>query len=269
MAADHWWDHTWNPVGGCSHVSPGCANCYAQQEAGTKTHPFPGSAGVHNGVTAKKGTRRIFNGKLTAAPPSHPLWSWPLKWPGAKHPKLGPGKPSLIFVGDMADLFHEGRPDEIIGRVCATIATSDHVGQLLTKRTARMVEYFTALDPRTVRRWQPKLWLGFSAERQREFEQRCPDMLRLAGAGWYTFVSIAPMIGPVRLPADFLALGSRTWVIVAGEQGPHARCRDMNQNWARTIRDQCAGARIPFFMKQMAKGGPIPPDLQIRQFPSV
>jgi protein gp37 len=197
------------------------------------------------------------------------LWSWPLKWRGAKHPKLGPGKPSLIFVGDMADLFHEGRPDKIIDRVCATIALSDHIGLLLTKRTRRLAEYFTALDPRTVRRWQPQLRLGFSAERQREFDQRLPDMLRLADTGWFTFGSVAPMIGPVKLPADFLALGPRTWVIVAGEQGPHAMCRDMDPQWARDVRKQCAEAGVPFFMKQMAKGRAIPPDLQIRQFPSV
>jgi protein gp37 len=77
------------------------------------------------------------------------------------------------------------------------------------------------------------------------------------------------MIGPVMLPEDFLALGPRVWVIVAGEQGPHDRCRNMDPKWARSVRDQCARASVPFFMKQMAKGAPIPPDLQIREFPSV
>ena len=264
-----WWDRTLNLVGGCSHASPGCALCYAQQEAGTKTWPFAGSAGLHDGVTDAKGRRRIFNGKLTVAPPTHPLWKLPLRWPGAKHPKLGDGAPSLIFVGDMSDLFHEGRPDAVIDRVCATIALSDHIGLLLSKRTARMAAYFTKQSPATVRRWQPKLWLGFSAERQKEFDERWADMRRLADAGWFVFVSIAPMIAPVTLPPDFLARGKRTWVIVAGEQGPHDRCRDMDPKWARAIRDQCASAGIPFFMKQMAKGAPIPPELQIRQFPSV
>jgi protein gp37 len=70
MAADWWWDHTWNVTGGCSHVSPGCQNCYAQQIAGTRKWPFAGSAGVHDGVTDVKGRRRIFNGKLTVAPPT-------------------------------------------------------------------------------------------------------------------------------------------------------------------------------------------------------
>jgi protein gp37 len=117
--------------------------------------------------------------------------------------------------------------------------------------------------------WLAKLWLGFSAENQHWFDHRWADMRRLAEAGWTVFVSIAPMIGPVTLPADFLALGPRAWVIVAGEQGRHADCRDMDPNWARAVRDQCTAAGIPFFMKQMAKGAPIPPDLQIRQFPSV
>jgi protein gp37 len=92
-------------------------------------------------------------------------------------------------------------------------------------------------------------------------------MRPLADAGWRLFVSVAPMIAPVTLLDDFLALGKRTWVIVAGEQGPHDRCRDMEPHWARAIRDQCKAAGIPFFMEQMAKGAAIPLDLQIRQFP--
>jgi protein gp37 len=265
---DHWWDRpTWNPFGGCFLASPGCTNCYAAQEAGTKTWPYARSARVHDGVTIEIGTRRIFNGKLTAAPEGHHLWNWPLKWRGAKHPKLGAGQPSLIFVGDMSDLFHEDRDAEVINHVCSTIAISDHIGLLVTKRTARMADYFTKQSPRTVERWQPKMWLGFSAERQQEFDIRWSDVRTLANAGWFTFVSIAPMIAPVTLCDDFLALGKRTWVIVAGEQGPHARCRDMDPQWARAIRDQCAVAGIPFFMKQMAKREAIPPDLHIRQFP--
>lgn len=269
MGGDWWWDRTWNVTGGCSHASPGCTLCYAQQEAGTKTWPFTGSAGIHDGVTDKKGRRRIFNGTLTVAPPTHPLWEMPLRWRGAKHPKLGPGKPSLIFVGDMSDLFHEGRSDEPIDRVCATIALSDHIGELSTKRTERMLKYFAAQRPHTVQLWQPKLLLGFSAERQKEFDARYEHMLALAHANWRIFVSIAPLIGSVKLPADFLALGNRTWVIVAGEQGPHDLCRDMDPRWARSIHDQCREAGIPFFMKQMAKGAPIPLGLQIRQFPSI
>jgi protein gp37 len=247
-------------------------NCYAAQTAGTKTWPFAGSAGVHDGVTIVKDKRRIFNGKVTTAPDRHPVWMMPLKWPGAKKPKLGPGKPSLIFVGDMADLFiedAEGRPDAVVSRVCATIAQSDHIGLLVTKRTARMASYFTGLNPRTVERWQPKLWLSFSAENQEWFDKRWPDMRTLAEAGWRVFVSVAPMIGAVTLPPDFLAFGPRVWVIVAGEQGPRKRCRFMDANWARAVREQCKAAGIPFFLKQMSAGAPIPLDLEVRQFPEV
>jgi protein gp37 len=267
LGQDAWWDESYTPFGGCLPVSPGCQNCYAAQIAGTKTWPFKGSAGVHNGVTVVKGKRRIFNGKITAASDWHAQWTWPLRWKGATHPKLGVGAPSLIFVGDMSDLFYK-RPDAIITRVCATLVQSDHIGLLLTKRTRRMAEYFGSLDPRTVKRWQPKLWLGFSAESQECFDRRWADMCPLTGE-WHVFVSIAPMIGPVMLPDSFTLLGPRVWVIVAGEQGPHDRCRDMDPRWARSVRDQCAAAHVPLFVKQMAKGAPIPPDLQIRGFPSV
>ena len=127
--------------------------------------------------------------------------------------------------------------------------------------------YFANRHLRTLRRWQPKLWLGFSAERQGEFDARWQDMRLLANAGWVIFASIAPLIGPVKIPSDFLALRDRSWVIVAGEQGRHDCCRDMQPNWARAIRDQCAASGIAFFMKQMARKEPIPPDLLIREFP--
>jgi protein gp37 len=90
-------------------------------------------------------------------------------------------------------------------------------------------------------------------------------MRELARAGWTVFVSIAPMLGPVRLPADFLAFGNRIWVIVSGETSRGARY--MHPDWARAVRDQCAAAGVPFFFKQMTGKETIPPDLLIRQFP--
>jgi protein gp37 len=135
------------------------------------------------------GKRRIFNGKSTAAPDWHLQWTWPLTWPGAKHPKLGSGKPSLIFVGDMSDLFHEDRPKEIIDRICATMAQSDHIGLLLTKRAMRMREYFSASPPRTIQRWRRSLWLGFSAEDQEWFDHRWTNMRPLASAEWFVLLA--------------------------------------------------------------------------------
>src|SRR5262249_40323353 len=156
-------------------------------------------------------------------------WNFPTIWSGAAHPKLGRGMPSLIFVASMSDLFYEKHPTNIATKVCARIAMSRHIGLILTRRAQRMAEYFSGLDARTVRRWQPKMWLGFSAEDQQRFDERWPHMRTLAEEGWLTFVSLAPMIQPVVLPSDFLALGS--WVIVSGEiRTKHVRF--MDPDWA-------------------------------------
>jgi protein gp37 len=269
-----WWDATWNPIGGCEHISTGCKFCYAaaqattlHQEAGANRRIVP----LYDKTVDRLNGRYAFNGRLTVLQPGHDVWTWPLRWSGAQHPLLGRGKPSLIFVADMADLFHERRPKWVIDRTVGTIAASKHIGMLLTKRPDRTAQYFAhaALSSHALPRWQAHLWIGFSAERQREFDLRWPSLRSLAARGWTVFVSLAPMLGPVRLPPYFLALGSRGWVIVAGEQGPHERCRDMDPNWARMVRDQCAKAGVPLFVKQMARRAPIPPDLFIRQFPAV
>src|SRR3954454_9118292 len=129
----------------------------------------------------------------------------------------------------MADLFHERRPKWVIDRTLGTIAASRHIGMLLTKRANNMAQYFAdaALSSGAISRWQAHLWIGFSAERQKELDLRWPPLRNLAARGWTVFISIAPMLAPVTLPPDFLALGSRGWVIVSGEQGPHHRCRNM------------------------------------------
>ena len=140
MAANtgvEWTDATWNPVGGCSVHSPGCTHCYAQRMAARlPNHP------VYRSVVSSTKSGPVFNGTLTRAPDDHPVWTWPLRWRGAKNPKRGAGKPSLIFVGDMCDLFHEARPDEDIDRVFAVMALCpQHTFQVLTKRADRMLAY--------------------------------------------------------------------------------------------------------------------------------
>jgi protein gp37 len=249
--------------GGCEGpVSPGCLNCVSAKLAGTRQHDQ-----LHTGVTYRAGGRIFFSGKLTELPPGHPRWNQLLTYPGAAHPKLGPGMPSLIWIGGMTDIFSAGHRTAVLGRALATVVLTDHIGLLLTKRPERMAAYFaTRVRPR----WQAKLWLGFSAENQEWFDKRWPHMRLLADAGWTVFVSIAPMLGPVTLPPDFLALRNRAWVIVNGEEKvPHERCRDMDPAWARALRDQCRAAGVPFFMKGMSHDRPIPPDLLIRQFPAV
>jgi protein gp37 len=259
-----WWDASWNPVGGCSPASAGCRNCYAAQLSATQqtAHQIP----IHLGTTDWRNGKPHFNGHLTALESGHGGWTWPLTWPGAKVPLLGAGQPSLIFVGDMSDLFHEHRPTAIIDKAVSTITLSNHIGQLLTKRVDVMAAYFAAeRSIRTLLRWQRRLWLGFSAERQQEFDERWLSMRKLAERGWTVFVSVAPMLAPVRLPPDFLAFGSRVWVICSGEQGRGARY--MDPAWARALRDQCAAAGVPIFMLQMSGRKPIPQDLFLHQFP--
>jgi protein gp37 len=221
---------------------------------------------VHTGVTKVVRGRPVWTGNLTTSPDGDWMWTWPLKWEGVENPALGPKRPNLIFVVVTGDLFVAGRPTKDIDRVCATIAQSDHIGLLVSKYTPEMAAYFSSLDPRTVRRWKPKMRLCFSAERQREFDQRWADIRPLAESGWFVFTSLAPLIVPVTLPQDFLELGR--WVIVNGEEAPRDRCRPMDANWARAIRDQCTVAGIPFFMRGMHTGAYIPPDLRIHQFPS-
>ena len=92
-------------------------------------------------------------------------------------------------------------------------------------------------------------------------------MRQLAERGWFTFASLAPLIGPIRLPGDFLAFAR--WTIVNGEEGPTDRIRPMDPRWARAIRDQCAEAHIPFFLRGMGGKRAIPRDLRIKQFPQL
>jgi len=255
-----WTDATWNPIGGCSIRSPGCINCYASLLAGTRLTNHPLYASVTDMVKGKP----VFNGKMTIAADDHDVWRWPLKWRGSKHPRMGAGMPSLIFVGDMADLFHEDRPSVEIERVTTVCAKSKHIMQLLTKRPDVMAYHFRRVERIAP---MPNVWLGFSAERQPEFDERWPHMRALASDGWTIFVSIEPMIGSVTLPNDFLDLRETAQIIVGGESGPDRR--ETSPDWMRAVRDQCLAAGVPYFTKQMTGRRHIPDDLMIRQFPKI
>jgi protein gp37 len=263
-----WWDWSWNPVSGCIPVSEGCRDCWSL--AWLKCHTWKKPT-VYTGAIreAVDGSIR-WTGNLTALRAGDKYWDLPHTHPGVVNPALGDGKPNLIFTVVEGDLFVTGRPKEDIDRVCGTLAASEHIGQLCTKYTSQIVDYFTSLDPDAVRRWQPKIWLGFSAETQKWFDRRWADVRALAEAGWFVYVALSPLLGPVILPPDFLALGKRTWVIVYGEcnRWEPERCRPMDADWARTIRDQCRAAGIPFFIRGMHTGAYVPPDLHIREFPT-
>jgi protein gp37 len=169
-------------------------------------------------------------------------------------------------MGDMAEIFLPERPKAAIDRSFGILTSSDHIGLVLAKCPEQLAKYVLAQPPDSQPRWRRRLWLGFSAENQAYFDRRWAPMRALAESGFVVFVSVAPMLDPVTLPDDFLALGK--WVIVSGEQGRYRDCRLMHPDWARAVRDQCASAGIPFFMKQMGRGRAIPRDLLIRQFPA-
>src|SRR5262245_57277440 len=118
MTKRWWWDRAWDPVSGCMPVSPGCKNCFAPAWIG-RLHGSQDVA-LYRGITKVVNGKHVFTGKVKALPRRHRSWVWPLRWPGAKHPVMGAGKPSLIFVVVLGDLFFERRPTPIIDKVVAT-----------------------------------------------------------------------------------------------------------------------------------------------------
>jgi protein gp37 len=250
-----WTDATWNPVRGCSHVSEGCRNCYAERMAAR----FCGDGDPYKG-TIEGGK---WNGKLRF---DEDALKAPLRW----------RRPRRIFVCSMSDLFHPEVPFEFIDNVFAVMAAaSQHTFQVLTKRPGRMAAYFARSGvwgkvqdamfeycdpPREVDVWPPRnVWLGVSVENQKAADERIPQLLETPAAA--RFVSCEPLLGPVdllELPRPFEFHQSPYgwkewlprklhWVIVGGESGPSAR--PMHPDWARGLRDQCQAAGVPFFFK--------------------
>ena len=204
-----WTNATWNPVTGCTKVSPGCKHCYAERMA----HRLKAM-----------GQPNYINGfKLTVH--DHML-ERPLSWK----------KPSLIFVNSMSDLFHKDVPLDFIQQVFEVMGRASwHRFQVLTKRSARLLELDTHLD------WPANVWMGVSVE-QEKYQFRI-DHLRQSEAE-IKFLSLEPLLGP--LPN--LNLMGIDWVIVGGESGPGARA--MAPKWVVNIRQQCLRAGVPFFFKQ-------------------
>lgn len=267
-----WTDATWNPVTGCTEVSPGCDHCYAKTFAerwrGTPGHPF----------------ERGFD--LTLRPER---LSQPLRWPRARR----------IFVNSMGDLFHDGVPDNFIAAVWAVMAaTPRHTYQVLTKRHARMrsllsrgmlgtegfpdmvEEAMAEFTHAALDHWPlPNVWVGVSVEDQQWADIRIPALLDTPAA--VRWLSCEPLLGRVDLttrlkqvqipacdrcdPGGPLDLESGhlwgrcscvchpvepqiNWVVAGGESGPGAR--PMHPDWARSLRDQCTLAGVPFLFKQ-------------------
>jgi len=224
-----WTEATWNPVRGCDIVSPGCTNCYAMKVA----HRFSGAGKPYDGLTKLTKGGPVWTGQVRLVPEALGM---PLRW----------RKPRRIFVNSMSDLFHEDVPDGFITEVWRTMAdTPHHTYQILTKRPARMAENLRrALSIGDfIAPPLENVWLGVSVEDQRRADERIPLLLLTPAA--VRWLSVEPLLGPVDL---WPWIADLDWVVVGGESGHGAR--PMDQDWARSLRDQCNEAAVPFFFKQ-------------------
>lgn len=211
-----WTQHTWNPVTGCTNVSPGCKHCYARIFA--ERLKAMGVPSYENGFAVTLQPERLLE---------------PLKRKTS----------TLYFVNSMSDLFHEQVPFPYVDKVFAVIERAPHHQfQILTKRADRMAEYCAT------RRLPHNAWLGVSVENRKHGVPRIAPLSKIEAS--VRFLSVEPLIAdPGRLP-----LRGIHWVIVGGESGRGAR--PMNADWVRKVRDQCLGAGIPFFFKQWGAWGP-------------
>ncbi len=220
-----WTQATWNPVAGCTPVSPGCLNCYAARMA-LRLATMPNGTGRKYGGTAKRARdgRPVFAGRINI---DEEALDVPRKW------KLG----RIIFVNSMSDLFHEGVEEDFIRRVFAVMEECpQHTFQVLTKRPERALE----LAPRLP--WPKNVWMGTSVESE-DYIWRVRTLAKIRKAA-VRFLSCEPLLGPLRR----LPLTGINWVIVGGESGPGAR--PMREEWAAQIRDQCEEREVAFFFKQ-------------------
>ncbi|MHB8370641.1 MAG: DUF5131 family protein [Leptospirales bacterium] len=260
-----WTDATWNPVSGCSKVSEGCRNCYAERDWPRLSKLVPAYVGRSFGDVACHEDRL----------------NQPLRWK----------RPRKIFVNSMSDLFHASVSDEFIDSVFGVIWSClwgrneqpGHIFQILTKRPERMRDYLSKnrrenwahaaihyggkFDPdglydQTIElseKPHPRIWLGVSIEDQESADERIPLLLETPAANHW--VSIEPMIGPVNLgevpvgmlgplrPGASTNLPKIDWVVVGGESGPNAR--PMEAEWVRKIKYKCEEAGTPLFVKQL------------------
>lgn len=289
-----WTDETWNPIIGCSKISTGCENCYAEKMA-ERIASIACSKHLVFSPSWMSDTDRAYTDvvKLWHDPKSEKTYwkGWNGKtafFESALEKPLHWKKPRKIFVCSMGDLFHESVPLKWVARIMKTVKLSpQHIFMFLTKRHKRMAAFFS----RYYFPWNedalPNLWLGVTAENQAMADWRIPTLLQIRAAK--RFVSVEPMLGAINIADDCYssydraALNSQmtgcerqdnkiNWVICGCESGKNRR--PMKLEWARSLRDQCKGADVPFFMKQMEINGKVckdinqfPIDLRIREYP--
>jgi protein gp37 len=206
-----WTEATWNPVSGCSKVSPGCAHCYAERISRRFGHTLEPWLPEHAEKNVVMHPNRL---------------DQPLRWK----------RPRMIFVNSMSDLFHERVPLAFVRGVFSVMERAEqHTFQILTKRHHRLV----ALAPHLP--WPRNVWMGVSIENRRWVERA--EYLRNVPAN-VRFISAEPLLGPL----DALDLTDIDWVIAGGESG--SGHRPMCVEWARELRDRCEEEGVAFFFKQ-------------------
>lgn len=210
-----WTEHTWNPVTGCTKVSPGCKHCYAETMA--RRLQAMGAPGYERGFRLALHPERL---------------EQPLRRQA----------PTVYFVNSMSDLFHKDVPDDFIERVLAVCeATPQHTYQVLTKRADRLPRFFA-------RRAVPgNVWLGVSVENRRHGVPRLEQLRRVQTS--VRFLSVEPLLEDLG-PLDLSGLH---WIIVGGESG--AKARPMRPEWAEGVRVQAVAQGVPFFFKQWGAWG--------------
>ena len=222
-SAIEWTDETWNPVTGCSRVSPGCDNCYMfAMYPRLKAMKVPG-------YDASPDVVQLHPDRLNS----------PLSW----------NKPRRVFVNSMSDAFHRDVPDGYLLSMFQTMRQSidqaGHVFQILTKRPGRAVAWWEEYSSYFPGGWPENIWVGTSVENQK-YAPRLTVLARLPAP--IRFASVEPLLGPVDL-TDWLSTGTLSWVIVGGESGQRARGIDLD--WLNSLKSQCMESEVPLFIKQL------------------
>lgn len=238
-----WCDSTFNPFLGCSKVSSGCKNCYAERES-------------------KRWGKDLWGPKAQRQMTSAAYWKQPVKWNALA--AAASGRPWRVFCGSMCDVF-EDHPDVTLAReaLWALIEATPHLTWLLLTKRPENIERFSPQDG-----FPNHVWLGVSAENQETYELRVSQLV--ATPAFVRFVSAEPLLGPIDLGGLALMVD---WVIVGGESGP--QCRPMRVEWACDLLRQCREMRKAFFFKQMGgwpnkRTDPMGwlEDLRVQEFPT-
>ena len=224
-----WADHTFNPWIGCSHVSKGCMNCYAERDFDHRYHKIE---------WGPRGTR---------VQTSEANWRKPFKW--NKHAQDN-GKAELVFCASLADVFEVHRDIGITTSLWRErlfdmmVKTPWLIWLVLTKRPENVMG-MVPLSWYDGNRWPANVWVGFSAEDQSNFDFRIENALKIPTP--VRWVSVEPMLGYIDMSL-YLETPEINWVIVGGESGPNAR--PMHTSWVKNIEWDCGVGRVPFFFKQ-------------------